>query len=45
MGYVKRKCSTAGKCTISEFDEVKEIFLANVAVVAVMRNIPKRSNF
>ena len=27
MGYVKRKCSTAGKTTISEFDEIKEVFL------------------
>jgi len=26
---------------ISEFDEVREIFLADVAGVAVMRNIPK----
>jgi len=41
MGCVRRKCSTAGKCTISEFDEVREVFLANVAGVAVMRNIPK----
>ena len=40
MGYVKRKCSTAGKTTISEFDEIKEVFLADVAAVAVMRNIP-----
>jgi len=38
MGYVKRKCCTAGKCTISEFDEVK---LADVAEVAVMRNSQK----
>ena len=45
MGYVKRKCSTAGKCTISEFDEVKEVFLADVAGVAVMRNIPKELIF
>ena len=40
MGYVKRKCSTAGKITISEFEEVKEVFLADVAAVAVMRSIP-----
>ena len=26
MGYVKRKCSTAEKTTISEFDEIKECF-------------------
>ena len=33
--------SPAGKCTISEFGELKEVFLADVAGVAVMRNIPK----
>ena len=33
--------STAGKCTISEFNEVRKNFLADVAGVAVMRNIPK----
>jgi len=33
--------STAGKCTISEFNEVRKKFLADVAGVAVMRNIPK----
>jgi len=31
MGYVKRKCSTSGKITINDFQEVKEIFLADVA--------------
>ena len=40
MGYVKRKCSTAGKTTISDFDEIKEVFLADFAAIAVMRNIP-----
>ena len=40
MGYVKRKCSTARKTTISEFDEIKEVFLADIAAVAVVRNIP-----
>jgi len=28
MEYVKRKCSTAGKSTISEFDEIKEVFFS-----------------
>ena len=45
MGYVKRKYLTAGNCTISEFDEVKEVFLADVTGVAVMRNIPKKLIF
>ena len=45
MGYVKRKCSTAGKATISEFDEVKEIFLADIAAEVVMRDVPKELVF
>ena len=40
MGYMKRKCSTAGKTTISEFDEIKKVFLADVAAIVVMQNIP-----
>ena len=40
MGYVKRKCSNAGKITVSEFDEVKDVFLADVAAEVVMRDIP-----
>ena len=42
---LKRKCSTAEKCMISEFDEVEEVFLVDVAGVAVMRNIPKELIF
>jgi len=41
MGYDKRKRLTRRKCTISEFDNVKEVILADVAGVAVVRNIPK----
>ena len=30
MGYVKRKCSTAMETTISEYDKIEEVFLADV---------------
>ena len=40
MGYVKRKCSNAGKITVAEFDEVKDVFLADDAAKVVMRDIP-----
>lgn len=45
MGYVKRKCSTAEEVTISEFDEVNEIFVAYVAAQVVMREISKELIF
>ena len=39
MGYVKRKCSTSGKIS-SQFEESKEIFLADLAAEVVMNEIP-----
>ena len=40
MGYVKRKGSNAGKVTIGHFEEVKQIFLADITAVAFMNDIP-----
>ena len=40
MGYVKRKFSTSGKISSSQFEESKEIFLADLAVEVVMNEIP-----
>ena len=41
IGFVKRKCSTSGSITIAQFDECKEIFLADVAAEMVIKKIPK----
>ena len=41
MGFVKRKCSTSGKLSIAQFDESKEIFLADVAAEVLFNNIPE----
>ena len=40
-GFVKRKCSTSGKLSIVQFDESKEIFLANLAAEVLFNNIPE----
>ena len=40
MGYVKRKCSTFGKIPPAQFEESREIFLADVASKVVMNEIP-----
>lgn len=40
MGYVKRKCSTSGKIPPVQFEESREIFLADVAAEVVMNEIP-----
>ena len=37
MGFVNRKCSTSGKLSIAQFDESKEIFLADVAAEVLSR--------
>ena len=39
MGYVKRKCSNAGKITLEHFEEIKE-FLADVKAEVLMHEIP-----
>lgn len=33
MGYVKQKCSNAGKITIEHFEEAKEKFLPDIKAV------------
>lgn len=40
MGYVKRKCSTSGKIPMVQFEELKEVFLADFAAEVVMKEIP-----
>ena len=40
MGYVKRKCSNAGKISVSHFEEVKEEFLVDIKAEVVMNEIP-----
>lgn len=39
MGYVKRKCSNAGKVTVSRFEELKEEYLADIKAEVVMHDI------
>ena len=41
MGFVKRKCSTSGKIPLTQFERVKEVFLADIAAEVVMKDIPK----
>ena len=41
MGYVKRKCSTSGKIPPTRFEELREIFLADVVAEVVMKQIPR----
>ena len=40
MGYVKRKCSNAGKVPVTRFEEIQEAFLADVTAEVVMNEIP-----
>ena len=40
MGYVKRKCSNAGKVSVPHFDELKADFLADIQSEVVMNEIP-----
>ena len=41
MGFVKRKCSTSGKIPVARFDELKEVFLADVAAEVLINDIPE----
>ena len=41
MGFVKRKCSTSGKISLAQFDESKDIFLADVAAEVLFNDIPE----
>ena len=40
MGYVKRKCSNAGKITVARFEELQEEFLADIKAEVLMNDIP-----
>lgn len=40
MGYVKRKCSNAGKVTVERFEEAQEEFLADIKAEVLMHDIP-----
>ena len=40
MGYVKRKCSNAGKVSVTRFEEIQETFLADVTAEVIMNEIP-----
>ena len=40
MGYVKRKCSNAGKVSLIRFEEIKEVFVADVTAEVIMNDIP-----
>ena len=45
MGYVKRKCSNAGKITVARFEEVREEFLADIKAEVLMNEIPPQLIF
>ena len=40
MGYVKQKCSNAGKIYPTQFSEIQEIFLPDVKAQVLMNDIP-----
>ena len=40
MGYVKRKCSNAGKISPIQFAEIQEVFLADIKAQVLMNDIP-----
>ena len=41
MGYVKRKGCNAGKVSVSRFEEIQEVFLADIQAEVVMNDIPQ----
>lgn len=45
MGYVKRKCSNAGKVSIFRFEEIQKDFLADIQAQVVMHDIPEELIF
>ena len=45
MGYVKRKCSNAGKISLVTFEEIRDEFLADINAEAVMNEIPNELIF
>lgn len=45
MGYVKRKCSNAGKISVFRFEEIQSDFLADIQAEVVMNEIPEELIF
>ena len=45
MGYVKRKCSNAGKVSVQQFKELQGVFLADIQAEVVMNDIPNEMIF
>ena len=45
MGYVKRKCSHAGKLSVARFEELKNELLADVKAGVLMNATPKKKDF
>jgi len=45
MGYVKRKASASGKIPQSQYEELREVFLADIAAEVVMKDIPREMIF
>ncbi len=45
MGYVKRKCSNAGKVSVEHFEERKDEFLSDIKAEVVMNDIPRELMF
>ena len=45
MGYVKRKASTSGKIPQSQYEELREVFLADIAAEVVTKDIPREMIF
>ena len=41
MGYVKRKCSNAGKISFDGFEEIKKEFLSDIKAEVLINDIPK----
>ena len=41
MGYVKRKCSNAGKVSLPQFEELQQVFLADIQAEVVINEIPE----
>ena len=45
MGYVKRKCSNAGKLAVPRFSELQADFLADVQAEVIMNEVPAQLIF
>ena len=45
MGYVKRKGSNAGKVTVSHFQELQKVFLADIKAEVLFNDVPRELVF